>query len=58
MFQSISSKQNLPYIFSLQGGHANESPEADAAVCIQRWFRGFRGRKIYAEKLFERFEKV
>ena len=46
------------YGILLQGGHPNESPEADAAVCIQRWYRGFRGRKIYAEKLFEQFEKV
>jgi hypothetical protein len=29
-----------------------------AAVCIQRHFRGYMGRKEYLQLLYEQFEKV
>jgi len=32
--------------------------EEYAAVSIQRYWRGFKGRQIYVSKLYEQFEKV
>ena len=32
--------------------------EEAAAVCIQRHFRGYLGRKEYLKVLYEQFEKV
>ena len=32
--------------------------EEEAAVCIQRHFRGYVGRKEYLKLLYEQFEKV
>ena len=34
-------------LFSLQGSDSTSSPEDSAAICIQKWFRGYNGRKIY-----------
>ena len=32
--------------------------EEAAAICIQRHFRGYTGRKEYLHLLYEQFEKV
>ena len=34
------------------------SKEETAAVCIQSYFRGYLGRKLYLELLYEQYQKV
>ena len=34
------------------------SKEESAAVCIQSHFRGYLGRKLYLELLYEQYQKV
>ena len=50
MVQRLQWKEDLYNcfcLFSLQGSDSSSNPEDSAAICIQKWFRGFKGRKIY-----------